>query len=166
MEKMLNEYQKIGYTIHRVSTKTEEGLGEFQEALQGDISVLVGKSGVGKTSLLNAIRPDLALRTQEVTAGLKGKGRHTTTSLEMIRLISGGALIDTPGIREYGLWDIYPEELTWCFPEMRPYEGLCKFGLDCRHDSEPGCAIRKAVMSGAISPYRYKSFMRLYKEIQ
>jgi len=163
---MLNEYQKIGFPVHLVSTKSGEGLKELEQALQGSISVMVGKSGVGKTSLLNALQPGLELRTQEVTAGLKGRGRHTTTYLEMINLSSSGALIDTPGIREYGLWDIYPEELAWCFPEMRPFEGLCKFGLDCRHDEEPGCAIRKAVMTGAISPYRYKSYMRLYEEVQ
>jgi ribosome biogenesis GTPase len=164
--KILDEYREIGYPVIYISTVTGEGLNQLKEVLQGRIFVLVGKSGVGKTSLINALQPDLKLRVGEVTRGADGKGRHTTTHLEMFALDFGGAVLDTPGIREFGLWDIYPDELTWCFPEMRPYEGLCRFRLDCRHDEEPDCAIRKAVMEGLISPQRYRSYMRLREELR
>jgi ribosome biogenesis GTPase len=157
------EYRRIGYTVLLTSSVTGEGLAELRHAIQGKVSVLVGKSGVGKTSLLNAIQPGLGLRVREV--GRNTKGRHTTSHLEMFALDSGGALVDTPGIREFGLWDIYADELAEMFPEMRPLVGQCKFGLDCRHDEEPGCAIRKAVMAGEISPQRYKSYQRLAGEL-
>ncbi|HSD84250.1 MAG TPA: ribosome small subunit-dependent GTPase A, partial [Anaerolineae bacterium] len=147
-------YRRIGYPVLLVSAVTGEGIDELKEALQGRQSVLVGKSGVGKTSLLNAIQPGLGLRVKAVGQGELGKGRHTTTHLEMFELDFGGALVDTPGIREFGLWDIAGEELAYLFPEMADHVGQCKFGLSCRHDQEPGCAIRKAVVTGAISPYR------------
>jgi len=165
LQEVLAEYGAIGYQIIQVSAFTGEGNLELQSALQGRNSVLVGKSGVGKTSLLNALQPGLGLRVREVTRGKKGKGRHTTTHLEMFPLDFGGMVIDTPGIREFGLWDIYADELAWCFPEMRPFIGQCKFGLDCRHDAEPGCAVRRAVMAGTISPRRYHSFMHLAEEL-
>jgi ribosome biogenesis GTPase len=129
------------------------------------MSVLVGKSGVGKTSLLNAIQPGLGLRVKAVSNGEIGKGRHTTTHYEMFALDFGGSLVDTPGMREFGLWNIHAEELADLFPEMVNYVGQCKFGLSCHHDREPGCAIRKAVMAGNISPYRYQSYMHLREEL-
>jgi ribosome biogenesis GTPase len=158
-------YRRIGYPVLLVSAVTGEGVGELKQALQGRQSVMVGKSGVGKTSLLNAIQPGLGLRVKAVSQGEIGKGRHTTTHLEMFELDFGGALVDTPGIREFGLWDIPGDELAYLFPEMAEHVGRCKFGLSCRHDQEPGCAIRKAVMAGAVSPYRYQSYMRLREEL-
>jgi ribosome biogenesis GTPase len=158
-------YRRIGYPVLLVSASTGEGVEELKQALQGKQSVLVGKSGVGKTSLLNAIQPGLGLRVKAVSNGELGKGRHTTTNSEMFELEFGGALVDTPGIREFGLWDIAAEELVYLFPEMTKYVGRCKFGLSCRHDHEPGCAIRKAVMAEAISPYRYQSYMNLRREL-
>ena len=158
-------YRRIGYTVLLVSAVTSEGIEELKQALQGKLSVMVGKSGVGKTSLLNAIQPGLGLRVKAVGNGEIGKGRHTTTHLEMFELDFGGALVDTPGMREFGLWDIAAEELADLFPEMAEYVGQCKFGLSCHHDREPGCAIRKAVMAGGISPYRYQSYMRLREEL-
>ena len=164
-EEELDIYRKIGYPIQLVSSVTGEGMETLKSALQGRMSVLVGKSGVGKTSLLNAIQPGLGLRVKAVGNGEIGKGRHTTTHYEMFALEFGGTLLDTPGMREFGLWDIAPEELASLFPEMEPYVGQCKFGLSCHHDREPGCAIRKAVMSGDINPYRYKSYMNLRGEL-
>ncbi len=164
LEEALAIYRGIGYQVRCVSAVTGEGLDELKEALRGRISVLVGKSGVGKTSLLNAIQPDLGLRVRTVGEGKLGKGRHTTTHLEMFLLDFGGAVVDTPGVREFGLWDVDHDDLALFFPEMRPLVGQCKFGLDCRHDSEPGCAIRKAVMDGRVSPLRYQSLMQLQEE--
>jgi len=161
----LEIYRKIGYPILQVSSVTGEGIEDLKSALQGHMSVLVGKSGVGKTSLLNAIQPGLGLRVKAVSAGELGKGRHTTTHYEMFELDFGGTLLDTPGMREFSLWDIAAEELASLFPEMASYVGRCKFGLSCHHDREPGCAIRQAVMAGKISPYRYQSYMHLREEL-
>ena len=161
----IETYRRIGYPVLLVSAATDEGIGELKQALQGKQSVMVGKSGVGKTSLLNAIKPGLGLRVKAVSQGELGKGRHTTSHSEMFELEFGGALVDTPGIREFGLWNIDPDELAYLFPEMADYVGRCKFGLSCQHDTEPGCAIRKAVMAEAISPYRYQSYMNLRSEL-
>jgi ribosome biogenesis GTPase / thiamine phosphate phosphatase len=161
----LETYRRIGYPVHAVSSVTGEGIEELKQTLQDKISVLIGKSGVGKTSLLNAIQPGLGLRVKEVSKGELGKGRHTTTHLEMFKIDSGGAIVDTPGMREFGLWNISPDELAYLFPEMANHIGLCKFGMSCRHDSEPGCAVRKAVVSGEIDPHRYKSYMNLRSEL-
>ena len=164
-EAEIEVYRRVGYPIVLVSATTGEGIEKLKQALRGRLSVLVGKSGVGKTSLLNAIQPGLGQRVRDISNGEIGKGRHTTTHLEMFALDFGGALVDTPGIREFGLWDIAAEELAYLFPEMADYVGRCKFGLSCRHDREPSCAVRKAVVAGAISPYRYQSYMRLREEL-
>jgi ribosome biogenesis GTPase / thiamine phosphate phosphatase len=164
-EKDLEIYRQIGYPIQLASSVTGEGIEELKSALQGKTSVLVGKSGVGKTSLLNAIQPGLGLRVKAVSSGELGKGRHTTTHYEMFELDFGSRLVDTPGMREFGLWNIHVDELASFFPEMEPYVGQCKFGLSCSHDREPGCAVRKAVMTGTVSPYRYQSYMRLREEL-
>jgi ribosome biogenesis GTPase / thiamine phosphate phosphatase len=163
LDKMIAAYRRIGYPVLLVSAMTGEGLDELQQSLQCKVSVLAGKSGVGKTSLLNALQPGLGLRVQEVSR--IEKGRHTTTHVEMFSLASGGAVVDTPGVREFGLWDMAWDELALFFPEMRPWVGRCKFRLDCHHDEEPGCAIRKAVMAGEISPHRYQSYLRLAEEL-
>jgi ribosome biogenesis GTPase len=158
-------YRRIGYPLLLVSAVTGEGIEELKQTLQDKLSVFVGKSGAGKTSLLNAIQPGLGLRVKAVSNGEVGKGRHTTTHLEMFELDCGGTVVDTPGMREFGLWNITAEELAGLFPEMAEYVGQCKFGLSCHHDREPGCAIRKAVTAGAISPYRYQSYLRLQEEL-
>jgi ribosome biogenesis GTPase len=168
LQDVANTYRRIGYPVILVSAVSGEGLDEIRQALSGKLSVLLGKSGVGKTSLLNALQPGLGLRVNQVNQAT-GKGKHTTTQLEIFPLegqhsFKAGAIVDTPGIREFGLWDIHQEELAYLYPEMRPYLGSCRFGLDCRHDEEPGCEIRKAVVQGQISPYRWKSYLQLRYE--
>lgn len=156
-------YRQLGYSVWLTSVETGQGIEEFRAALRGKVSVMVGKSGVGKTTLLNALQPGLGLRVQQVSQ-VTGKGRHTTTAAEMYPLEFGGAIIDTPGIREFGLWDVDSEDLAEYFPEMRPFIGRCRFGLDCLHQTEPGCAIRQAVSDGKIHPRRYESYLRLCAE--
>jgi ribosome biogenesis GTPase / thiamine phosphate phosphatase len=165
LEAELEEYRTIGYPVVLTSSISGEGIPALKQALAGRVSGFLGKSGVGKTALLNAIQPGLGLRVKAVSQAT-GKGRHTTTNVEMIPLEIGGAVMDTPGIREFGLWDVDDDNLALFFREMRPLVGSCKFGLDCRHDVEPGCAIRKAVQDGEISPRRYQSFLRLKEEIR
>ena len=164
----LETYRRIGYPVVLTSTVTGEGLDDLSAALRGQVSAFLGKSGVGKTSLLNALQPGLGLRVNEVNERT-GKGKHTTTHLQMFPLEDSGrseatAIVDTPGIREFGLWEEDSDDLALYFPEMRSLVGRCRFGLDCRHDEEPGCAIRKAVTAGQISPYRYRSLRVLMEE--
>jgi ribosome biogenesis GTPase len=155
------EYQRIGYPLHLVSAREGIGIEELADRLAGRISVVSGPSGVGKSTLLNAIQPGLRIETGEVSTALH-KGRHTTTSAELHPLTTGagGAVADTPGLRELGLWQIPDSELAWCFPEMRDALGGCGFN-DCRHLGEPRCAVRAAVTAGTVSEARYDSYRRL-----
>jgi ribosome biogenesis GTPase len=134
---------------------------ELADRLVGRTSVVTGPSGVGKSTLLNAIQPGLRIETATVSQALH-KGRHTTTSAELHALDApgNGYVADTPGLRELGLWQVPASELAWCFPELRPFLGECAFN-DCRHLSEPRCAVRAAVEDGAVSPERYDSYRRL-----
>ena len=161
----VEEYRRIGYPVLLTSSFTGEGLDELGQNLKGRVSAFVGKSGVGKTALLNAIEPGLGLRVGKVGKGNVGKGKHTTSHIEMVPLSFGGDVVDTPGMREFGLHDMDGDNLALFFPEMRPFVGQCKFGLGCQHDEEPGCIIRKAVMAGKISPRRYQSLLRLKEEL-
>jgi ribosome biogenesis GTPase len=161
----VEEYRRIGYPILLTSSVSGEGLDYLRQALKSHVSAFVGKSGVGKTALLNAIEPGLGLRVGEVGQGKVGKGKHTTSSAEMVTTAFGADIVDTPGMREFGLHDMDAYDLALFFPEMRPFVGQCKFGLDCLHDAEPGCTIRKQVVAGKISPLRYRSYLRLKKEV-
>ena len=156
-------YRHLGYRLQFCSVRTLSGFAEVQSQLEGRTSLLLGKSGVGKTSLLNQLLPQFARTVTDVNQ-VTGKGRHTTTSLQWLPLKDDGAVIDTPGTRELGLWDVLPDELAACFPEMRSLLGQCKFRLDCQHSEEPGCAIRQAVVAGDIDPYRYQSYLKLREE--
>ena len=153
-------YRRAGYPVLLTSAAGGVGIEAFREALHGRASVIAGPSGVGKTSLLNAIQPGLGLRVGEVSKHTN-KGMHTTSHLEMFPLDGGGSVVDTPGMRELGLWDVEPEEIDGLFPEMRPYLGFCRFRLDCSHTHEPGCAVKEAVARGAISERRYRSCLSM-----
>ncbi|MGH7702882.1 MAG: ribosome small subunit-dependent GTPase A [Gemmatimonadales bacterium] len=152
-----------GYQVFPTSIKTGEGIAEIRERLQRRISVVTGPSGAGKSSLLNVVQPGLKLRVGEISAKLR-RGTNTTVSAIMLPLDGGGFLVDTPGFSEVGLWGIDPSQLDSCFPEMRPFLGACKYG-DCRHVSEPGCAVTAAVASGAVLPDRLESYRVLLGEL-
>jgi len=156
----LRVYETIGYPVITTSVMTPSGIDEITAVLKERTSVLVGKSGVGKTTLLNAIQADLGLKVREVSDST-GKGKHTTSHLEMFPLDIGGAIIDTPGMREFGLLDLSKRNLAELFPEMHPLIGQCKFGMNCAHKSEPGCAIKQAVETGEIAYHRYQSYMKI-----
>lgn len=152
-------YARIGYETQTMSTYTGQGVENIKQWLPGRISVITGKSGVGKSSLLNAIDPALALSVGAVSTTLN-KGRHTTTMAQLIPLGNGGYVADTPGIREIALWNIPQDELENGFREFVPLLGDCRFS-DCIHQNEPDCAIRAAVAAGSISQVRYDSYIRL-----
>ena len=152
-------YEKLGYRVLYTSINIPESLEALQHVLQDNFSVIVGASGVGKSSLLNALQPSLGLRIGEV--GIKTqKGRHTTTLVELFPLDFGGEVADTPGIREVGLWGVDTENLEYYFPEMEPYLGNCKYN-DCAHVAEPNCAVQDAVGAGEIHAERYRSYVVL-----
>jgi ribosome biogenesis GTPase len=154
-------YERIGYPVHYVSAREGIGVEELADDLAGRVSVVTGPSGVGKSTLLNAIQPGLRIDTGDVSEVVH-KGRHTTTTAELHRLTGpgGGFVADTPGLRELGLWQVPPNELAWCFPEFEPFLGRCAFN-DCRHVAEPRCAVLAAVAAGQVSPERHDSYRRL-----
>jgi ribosome biogenesis GTPase len=147
-----------------MSVAKDEGLEDVRRLLTGKISLLSGHSGVGKSSFLNTLFPGLALKTQDVS-GWSGKGIHTTTFAEMFDLPDGGRIIDTPGMREFGLFGISKAELSGYFPEMRALVGLCQFN-NCLHLEEPGCKIKEAVSEGLIAPERYESYRSILASIE
>lgn len=157
-------YEKVGYHVLLVSAEREEGLEELKEALKDKTSLLSGHSGVGKSSLLNVLFPGTNRKTQDVS-GWSGKGQHTTTFAEMFDLPFGGRIIDTPGMREFGLVDITKPELSHYFPEMRDRLNGCQFN-NCLHMNEPGCAIKTAVVNGEIHEDRYLSYCGILDSIE
>ncbi len=157
----LHFYPDIGYRLVLTSAVRGEGLDELREVLTDKSTVFAGPSGAGKSSLLNAVQPGLMLTIGEVS-GRTGKGRHTTTFVQLLKLDFGGYVVDTPGIREFGLWDIERRDLASYFREMAHLIGGCRF-KDCRHISEPGCAIKAAVEAGEIARERYESYVHIFE---
>ncbi len=157
-------YEEISYPVIYTSATEGIGIDALRAQLGGKISALAGSSGVGKSSLLNAVQPGLGLSVKQVSMATT-KGRHTTRHSEMFPLEGGGYVADTPGIRSIALWNIEPAELDGYFIEMRPYIQQCRFA-DCSHIDEPQCAVCEAVARGDISPERYESYLRLREEIE
>lgn len=157
-------YTGIGYPVKLISATGMEGIEEIRAMLKDKTTLMSGHSGVGKSSLINDLVPGLDLRTTAVS-GWSGKGLHTTTFAEMYDLPSGGCLIDTPGVREFGIVDMEKSELSHYFLEMQPYLSQCQFN-NCLHINEPGCAVKEAVEAGEIDPERYVSYATILESIE
>ena len=156
------EYQALGYTVIRTSCKTAPGISGLQSILKDRTSILVGQSGVGKSSLINQLLPDLDIQTGALSTST-GKGTHTTTSTMVYQFTGGGYLIDSPGVWEYGIWKLESDELAQGFIEFKAWLGQCRFN-NCAHASEPDCAIKQAVAEGHILEWRYQSYLRLLEQ--
>ncbi|MCL9644276.1 small ribosomal subunit biogenesis GTPase RsgA [Rahnella bonaserana] len=163
---MMDIYRNINYRVLEVSSQTGEGMPEFEKALTDRISIFAGQSGVGKSSLLNALLPpdEKQILVNEVSDN-SGLGQHTTTAARLYHFQHGGDVIDSPGVREFGLWHLAPEQITQGFVEFRPFLGYCKF-RDCKHGSDPGCAIRDAVDRGEIAEERFDNYHRILESME
>lgn len=156
-------YQDLGYTVLYTSVETGQGIDELRTHLVRKRTVLAGMSGVGKSSLLQAVQPDLELKVAEISA-YSGEGKHTTTQVELLKLDEGGYVVDTPGIRELGLITVHRHELVLYFPEIAALAGQCRFS-DCMHTHEPGCAVIEAVENQEIAWTRYASYQAIYESL-
>ncbi|MFP4499388.1 MAG: ribosome small subunit-dependent GTPase A [Candidatus Hydrogenedentota bacterium] len=157
-------YRDLGIRVFTTSCATGAGIGALRDALRGKVSVLSGHSGVGKSSLINALDPNARLLTREVSQAT-GKGKHTTTAARMYELEGGIRIIDTAGIRALGLWGVSPAEVATYFPDLGEYAAACKFN-DCTHTHEPGCAVREAIEAGQLSRARYESYLRIRASLE
>jgi ribosome biogenesis GTPase len=160
LQPLIGVYSQLGYRILEVSASTGWGIAALRKLVQGRASAFTGQSGVGKSSLLNGIEPGLALRVQTVSAESE-KGKHTTTTAELIPLSQGGFVVDTPGIRQFQLWDVIAEEVAGFYRDIRPYVGLCRYP-DCTHTHEDPCAVKDAVADGFIDVRRYESYLQIH----
>ena len=157
-------YQKIGYRLIETSIKKDTGLNELKEALQNTTSILVGLSGVGKSSLVKMLLPDIEIRIGEISEVSK-EGKHTTTVSSLYHLPDGGSLIDSPGVRDFTPWNRNKEDIVNGFIELKPYQGYCKFS-NCTHTTEPGCAINEALNKGELSQHRVNSFKKMLYDLE
>jgi ribosome biogenesis GTPase len=164
VEEAMDIYRHIGYRVLMVSSHSQEGIAELQNALTDRISIFAGQSGVGKSSLLNALLPELNPILVGAVSDNSGLGQHTTTAARLYHFPQGGDIIDSPGIREFGLWHLDPEQVTLGFIEFRKYLGGCKF-RDCKHDNDPGCALREAAENGEIAEERYDNYHRILESM-
>lgn len=162
-EELAVAYRKAGYPVVATSVRTGEGINAFRGLIRSGSSVLAGPSGVGKSSLLNAVEPGLTLRTREVGRRSRS-GKHTTVSSRLISLVGGGRVADTPGFSDVGLGGVAARDLGHCFPDFGPYLGDCQFN-DCVHIHEPGCAVLLAVEGGRIEPARHQSYQAILAEL-
>lgn len=162
-KEQLDIYTNIGYKVLLVSKETGEGIDALQQELQGKINIFVGQSGVGKSSLVNALMPGLEVEEGEISEN-SNLGQHTTTASRLYHFPLGGDLIDSPGVREFGLWHLEADEVTKAFVEFREYLGLCKF-RDCKHLNDPGCAILEAVDKEKIHPSRFDNYHRIIESM-
>jgi ribosome biogenesis GTPase / thiamine phosphate phosphatase len=162
-ERMKEVYEKIGYTVASISLQQNKNMNPIKELLKDKTTLISGHSGVGKSTFINAIIPQVQLKTQDVS-GWSGKGQHTTTFAEMYELPFGGQIIDTPGMKEFGLMDLERQELSGYFPEMRKRINDCQFN-NCLHINEPGCAVKQAVIDGEIDEDRYVNYYNILESI-
>ena len=162
-ENMKEVYEKIGYQVVSISLKEDQNIDRIERLLRNKITLVSGHSGVGKSTFINAVIPDASIRTQNIS-GWSGKGQHTTTFAEMYELASGGKIIDTPGMKEFGLIGVERQELSGYFPEMRERLNDCQFN-NCLHINEPGCAIKEAVADGEITEDRYVSYYNILESL-
>ena len=160
LQPLIGVYSQLGYQVLQLSVPRGWGIERLRQLLRGRETAVTGQSGVGKSSLLNAIDPGLQLRVQSVSADSE-KGRHTTTTSELIPLASGGFVVDTPGIRQFQLWDVIPEEVAGYFRELRPYVSHCRYP-DCTHTHEEPCAVKDAVADAYIDVRRYESYLQIH----
>jgi ribosome biogenesis GTPase len=163
IESWLPIYEYLGYHVLRVSARTGWGLGAVKRLLVDKTTLFCGPSGAGKSSLLNAVYPGFRLKVGSISDST-GKGRHTTSSAELMPLPYGGFVVDTPGLKEFGLWELTNDELEGAFPEIGARTGSCRFP-DCSHREEPDCSLREAVEGGEIDPDRFASYMRIREEV-
>ena len=161
---VIDIYEEIGYRVIYTSCATQEGIAELSTLLKDKISVFVGQSGVGKSSIINQLLPDADEVVGDISEN-SGLGQHTTTAAKLLHFEQGGDLIDSPGVREFGLWHLPVEKVTSGFIEFRDYLGGCKFS-DCKHGTDPGCLIRDAVMRGKISEDRYESYHKIIDSLE
>jgi ribosome biogenesis GTPase len=164
LEELKSIYEDIGYTVKSMSIAENTGVEEVKNLLRDKVTLLTGHSGVGKSSFINAVFPELILKTQDVS-GWSGKGLHTTTFAEMFDLPAGGKIIDTPGLREFALMDISKQELSQYYPEMKALINDCQFN-NCMHLNEPDCAVKSGVNDGSISIDRYVSYCNILDRIE
>jgi ribosome biogenesis GTPase len=162
MEQLADTYRKIGYECLITSTVTGQGIDAFKAMVSGKVSVITGVSGVGKSTLINSIDPALNLKTEKISDSHKS-GKHTTTFSEMFELSFGGFIIDTPGIRSFGMIDMENDDVSHYFPEIFEVSHQCRFN-NCTHTHEPGCAVREAIELGQISTSRYESYLSILFE--
>lgn len=165
VDEAVRPYRELGYPVFLVSALTGEGIADLRERLRGQTTVLSGLSGVGKSSLLTAIQPDLALRTGAVSQHWGGQGQHTTTQVTLLALDEGGYVVDTPGIRDFAVVGLKPAELMRFYPDIAEVAARCRF-VDCTHTHEPGCAVKHALQTGQIAIARYHNYRLILAELE